>query len=60
VVYLLTFTNYVDALESIGKEGTVIMVPQPTGQLDQMEEIRNSIISGSAVSNAAQGSPARS
>ncbi|MCC5879555.1 MAG: SPFH domain-containing protein [Idiomarina sp.] len=52
VVYLLTFTNYVDALESIGKEGTVIMVPQPTGQLDQMDEFRNSIISASAVNNA--------
>ncbi|MCL5050826.1 SPFH domain-containing protein [Aliidiomarina maris] len=57
VVYLLTFTNYVDALESIGKDGTVIMVPQPTGQLDQMDEIRNAIISGSAVSNAAKKKP---
>lgn len=54
VVYLLTFTNYVDALEAIGKEGTVVMVPQPSGQLDQMEEIRNSIISASAATNATQ------
>lgn len=54
VVYLLTFTNYVDALEAIGKQGSVIMVPQPTGQLDQMEQIRNAIISGSAVTNAAK------
>lgn len=54
VVYLLTFTNYVDALEAIGKEGTVVMVPQPSGQLDQMEDIRNSIISASAATNATQ------
>lgn len=53
VVYLLTFTNYVDALEAIGKKGSVIMVPQPTGQLDQMEQIRNAIVSGTAVSDAA-------
>lgn len=54
VVYLLTFTNYVDALESIGNKGSVIMVPQPTGQLDQMDEFRNAIISGTSVSRAAK------